>query len=116
MIGIETKDLDGNAETIGGIYCSLGTRVRFSSGFTTEGWVEITNVPGYKYAYFVDRWGVTQSSIVDVYFSTAIAATGNFAPFVTTGENLNGVTAMGFIIYAKEKPNAAVVFSYDVEF
>ena len=117
LIHVYTNNLDPNNPTTGKIYCQLGTRVRFSGTLTTEDWVEVTNVPGYKYAQFVGRWGITQSSIVDVYFSTAIAATGNFAPFVTTGEKPDGSTGfMGFVIYAKEKPTAVVTFSYDVEF
>lgn len=102
--------------TTGSLYCKLGTRVRFSGGFSTEKWVEVTNVPGYKYGQFIYNFGINKQTVVDVYFPTSMAATGNFAPFVTTGENTDGSLDTGFIIYAKEKLNASVVFSYDVEF
>lgn len=118
LINIRSNNLDPNKETIGSIYCQLGTRLKFwRDDISSDGWKEVTGVPGYKYGYFVEQWGVQAKSIVEVYFEIADAASGNFAPFVNTNPDSSISSGVyGFVIYAKEKPTGMMSFSYDVEF
>ena len=118
LINIRSNNLDPNKETIGSIYCQLGTRLKFwRDDISPDNWKEVTDVPGYKYGYFVEQWGVQAKSIVEVYFEIADAASGNFAPFVNTNPDSSiSSSVYGFVIYAKEKPTGMMSFSYDVEF
>ena len=118
LINIRSNNLDPNKGTIGSIYCQLGTRLKFwRDDISPDNWKEVTDVPGYKYGYFVEQWGVQAKSIVEVYFEIADAASGNFAPFVNTNPDSSISSGVyGFVIYAKEKPTAMKSFSYDVEF
>lgn len=118
LIDIRSNNLDPNNGTIGSIYCQLGTRLKFwRDDISPDNWKEVTDVPGYKYGYFVEQWGVQAKSIVEVYFEIADAASGNFAPFVNTNPDSSISSGVyGFVIYAKEKPTGMMSFSYDVEF
>jgi hypothetical protein len=112
------KIITSSTGTKGSVYCQLGTRLKFwRDDISSDGWKEVTDVPGYKYGYFVEQWGVQAKSIVEVYFEIADAASGNFAPFVNTNPDSSISSGdYGFVIYAKEKPTGMMSFSYDVEF
>lgn len=112
------KIMTSSTGTKGNVYCQLGTRLKFwRDDISSDGWKEVTGVPGYKYGYFVEQWGVQAKSIVEVYFEIADAASGNFAPFVNTNPDSSISSGVyGFVIYAKEKPTGMMSFSYDVEF
>lgn len=112
------KIITSSTGTKGSIYCQLGTRLKFwRDDISPDNWKEVTNVPGYKYGYFVEQWGVQAKSIVEVYFEIADAASGNFAPFVNTNPDISISSGdYGFVIYAKEKPTGMMSFHYDVEF
>lgn len=112
------KIMTSSTGTKGSVYCQLGTRLKFwRDDISSDNWKEVTDVPGYKYGYFVEQWGVQAKSIVEVYFEIADAASGNFAPFVNTNPDISISSGdYGFVIYAKEKPTGMMSFHYDVEF